>query len=162
MKILLLSLLLSLSAEAALKLKPGKWKIDSTIISGGKEFKPERTLSKLTPEQRKQMEAVMKAKGAPHVSADGNAMIMCYTKEMLNSGLGLKEDQEKRNCQVSDHQTTDHRVSMTFKCTDGSHGNSVWTVVDDEHLSGTNTIIASNGKKSEMKYKAEFLTANCR
>ncbi len=172
MKTFLVAFFMLTHAHASFQIKPGKWKIESTLTSGGKTVNPTAKLSeamkKMTPEQKKQMETLMakmgnsqKTKNAPQVGFEGNGMTMCYTKEMLESGAHFNHPQEKQNCKISDQHQSPQQVTMSFTCADGSSGNTVWNIVDDEHMNGINKITTAKGQKSEIKYKAQYLTSKC-
>ncbi len=165
------------SAQAVLNMKPGKWRIQTTMVgSDGTKADPmakmRDALAKMSPEKRKQMEAMMaqmkqtvqKAhpnQKMPDVQFDKDGMTMCYTKEMLNSGLDEKKKHEARKCKITDHQQTSTLVSMKFNCENGSSGTTEWKVVDDTHMSGSTKTVNSKGQKHEVDYKAQFLSAKC-
>ncbi len=168
--------LMSLSANAALMMKPGKWRIQSTITRDGKvqespQAKMQAAMKSMTPEKRKEMEAMMgkmkarlgqdKAVKGPQFGFDEKGMTMCYTKEMLESGLGTKEQHEKQKCKISDHVQTPKLVSMKFTCENGSSGSSEWKVIDETHMTGTTKMVSTKGSKMETHMKAEFLSSKC-
>lgn len=173
--LVLLNLMFSLSANAALQMKPGKWRIQSTVSTEGKPAvdpmaKMREAMAKMTPEQKKQMEEMMGKMGhagknqdskAPKFGFDKDGMTMCYTKEMLETGLDVKKKQEAQKCKVSDHKRTDKSISMKFKCEDGSSGTTEWKLSDDTHMTGITKTQSAKGKKGEINFKAEFLTSKC-
>lgn len=162
---------ISSSAMASLIMKPGKWRLETQMSAEGKEqidpmAKMREAMKNMTPAQRKQMEDMMAKMGKsnpdmPKVGFDKNGMTVCYTKEMLDGDLGLKKQQEDQNCKVSDFQKTTNKITMKFKCEDGASGDSVWNITDPSHLNGLTKIVTSKGKKSEIKFKAQFLSAKC-
>ncbi len=174
MQIILLALLMSANIYAAtpLGMKPGKWRINTMMKNaGGKAEDPMAKLGEamknMTPEQRKEMQAMMakmgqdKKQAGPQVGFDSKGMTVCYTKELLENGLDNKKDREKSKCKISDHKQTAKMASMNFKCENGSSGRSEWNVVDETHIKGKTTTISDKGEKHEMAYKAEFLSSKC-
>lgn len=174
MKHLMLTLALttlSTSALANFIMKPGKWRLETQMSAEGKPqidpmAKMREAMKDMTPAQRKQMEEMMAKMGKtnpdmPKVGFDKNGMTICYTKEMLEGDLGLKKQQEDQKCKVSDFTKSPTKISMKFKCEDGASGDSQWNITDPTHMNGVTKIVSSKGKKSEIKFKAEFLTAKC-
>lgn len=172
----------ALSAQAALMMKPGKWRINSTMThdgktapsSGGMMAKRNAAMRNMTPAKRKEMEQMMAKmrekfgqkhgmpdQAMPKVGFDKDGMTVCYTKEMLESGLNLKKEHEARKCKISDQKHTPQLVSMKFNCENGSAGSSEWRVIDETHMSGSTKIVNAKGSKSEVKYQAEYLGAKC-
>jgi hypothetical protein len=170
--LLVLSLIIiSAPVMASLAIKPGKWRIETQMSTEGKAqidpmAKMREAMKDMTPAQRKQMQDMMAKMGKtnpdmPKVGFDPNGMTICYTKEMLDGDLGLKKQQEDQKCKVSDMQKSSTKISMKFKCEDGASGDSQWNITDSTHMNGVTKIVTSKGKKSEIKFKAEFLTAKC-
>jgi|GEM_PF-4133979 len=159
------------SALASVIMKPGKWRLETQMSTEGKAqvdpmAKMREAMKDMTPAQRKQMQDMMAKMGKsnpdmPKVGFDPNGMTICYTKEMLEGDLGLKKQQEDQKCKVSDFQKSSTKISMKFKCEDGASGDSVWNITDATHMNGLTKINDAKGKKSEIKFKAEFLTAKC-
>ncbi len=136
--------------------------------------KLKEAMKNMTPQQRKEMETMManmskrmnqnkppQDKNAPKVAFDKDGMNICYTAEMLNSGLGIKETQEKEKCRVYDHVVTPKLMTMKFRCKNGSSGQTEWMVIDDTHMSGWTKTTDSKGIQSQINYKAQFLNAKC-
>ncbi len=174
MKHLLLALsllVLTSPAFAGLGAKPGKWKLETQISQDGKSMgdpmaKMREAMKDMSPAQRKQMEEMMAKMtktnpDMPKVGFDKNGMTICYTKEMLDGDLGLKKQQEDQKCKVSDLEKSSSSMSMKFKCEDGAYGDTKWKVTDPTHMSGVTNIVTGQGKKSEVRFKAEFLSAKC-
>ena len=173
MKHLLLALFLILTspAFAGLGAKPGKWKLETQISQDGKSIgdpmaKMREAMKDMSPAQRKQMEEMMAEMtktnpDMPKVGFDKNGMTICYTKEMLDDDLGLKKQQEDQKCKVSDFTKTTNKISMKFKCADGATGDSQWSITDPTHMTGRTKLVSGKGQKSEVKFKAEFLSAKC-
>jgi hypothetical protein len=170
---LLTMMILTLSSPAMAKLimKPGKWKLETAISQEGKSVgdpmaKMREAMKDMSPAQRKQMEEMMAKMtktnpDMPKVGFDKNGMTICYTKEMLEGDLGLKKQQEDQKCKVSDFIKTSSKMSMKFKCEDGATGDSQWNITDPTHMTGLTRLVSAKGKKSEVKFKAEFLSAKC-
>lgn len=163
---------------ASLNMKPGKWRIATTMSQEGKAqvdpmAKMREAMGKMTPAQKKQMEEMMAKMGKnlaqgkadvnklPKVGFDKDGMTICYTKEMLEGDLGLQKQQEDQKCKVSDFNKTSSKISMKFTCEDGASGEGQWTITDPTHLNGVTKLVSAKGTKSEIKFKAEFLTAKC-
>lgn len=164
-------LVLTSSAFAGLNAKPGKWRLETKMSMEGKpQVDPmavmREAMKDMPAAQRKQVEEAMAKAGQsnpdmPKVSFDKNGVTICYTQEMLNGDLGLKKQQEDQKCKVSDLEKTSSSMSMKFKCADGAYGDTKWNVTDPTHMSGVTHIVTAQGKKSEINFKAEFLSAKC-
>lgn len=173
MKLFLACSLLGLATPllASVIMKPGKWRLETQMSTDGKPqvdpmAKMREAMKDMTPAQRKQMQDMMAKMGKtnpdmPKVGFDPNGMTICYTKEMLDGDLGLKKQQEDQKCKVSDFQKSSTKISMKFKCEDGATGDSVWNITDATHMNGLTQLKDAKGKKSQIKFKAEFLTAKC-
>ena len=80
------------SALAALSIKPGLWTVQSILKRDGQEIDAgkmmKEAMAKMSPEQRKQMEAMMAkmgGEGGPAFRMGDNGMQVCYTKELLKN-----------------------------------------------------------------------------
>ncbi len=154
------------SSQAALSIKPGLWSVQSKMKQDGKEYDPQAilkaTLAKMTPEQKKQMEAMMAkmGKGGSPFGVSSKGIEVCYTPEMLKSESFLSQQNSKECTQEFPVKTSTHIV-IKFKCANGMNGTGDWTVKDSAHYVGTMKINEKSGKKTDVNYQAEFVSANC-
>ncbi len=168
-------LALSSIAQANFAITPGKWRVETKVSTGGKEqvdplAAMREALSKMPAAQRKLVEdAMAKAnqdqakanKHMPKVGFDQQGMTLCYTKEMLDTDMGLQKQYQDQKCEVSNLVKTSSQISLTFKCKNGSSGDVKWSLVDATHMTGQTKLVAADGKKSDIQMKAEFLSAQC-
>ena len=168
---LLFTLLFSFSAQAALLMKPGKWRIETLIKrdgTGGQVVNPmakmNEAMKTMPPEQRKEIEAMtakMRNKEMPKIGFDKGGMTVCYTKEMLESGLDIRKNQEAQKCRIFNHKISSSLVSMNFRCDNGTTGDTEWKVINETNLTGRTKTVNAQGKKSLMNYKATYLGKDC-
>jgi hypothetical protein len=91
------AVLMAADKSIMINVKEGLW--ETTLnMSGmaGMPGVPDDVLAKLTPEQRAQMEAMMKQRG---MSSNGHATVVksCVTKEKIEKGMAFS-DEKRENC----------------------------------------------------------------
>ncbi|WP_413612248.1 DUF3617 domain-containing protein [Bdellovibrio sp. HCB-110] len=168
MKILLVILTLSYAVPSlAFDIKPGLWEVQTVVTYDGKQFDPQAEIKKamaaMSPEQRKQMEALMK-KGAGGGSGFGglseNGFRICYTKAMLNDPKKVMESSKK--CKMDLKSQTSTKLTGTFNCPDDkTSGTFDWTVKNQNLYEGLMTGKTKDGKTSLVRQNAKFVSADC-
>lgn len=163
MKSLFVTLMLvSPLAYSALDIKPGLWKVDMVIKTGGKEIKPQsemqKAIAKMPEAKRKQMLEMM---GEIKSETDANTGTqICYSKEMLEKPESLGK-QESKKCTTKVVTNKPKKVVTNFKCEDGTTGDATWSVKNPKTYTGLVNIVSAKGEKSEITYKADFIGADC-
>lgn len=168
MKTLLLftavSLALSLSAFAAENpLKPGLWEMSSTMKMGDKKINPqlemEKAVANLPAEQRKRMAEMMAKSGGGSNVSSGGWVKVCYTREMLaRKDFGTEA---RRECTSTIKEQTAKRMTVDFKCQDGSTGSGEWNFLSPALYDGKMKFVQKSGEKSEMTVSGRFIKDDC-
>lgn len=161
MKYALSLLLLASLSGHALMLKPGLWKTEMKITQDGKEFDPmsklKEAMKDMPAERRKQMMRAMEQSGVS-VKKPGETRL-CYTKEMIeNARFGVHED---KNCRTETSKKSKDKIVSKFSCEDGSKGTMVMKIKNKKAYTGQMEMTDAQGKKSELKYEARFVSADC-
>lgn len=165
MKVLLVLIgLISLNTYSApMKMKPGLWEIKMKIFHDGKEFDPMAEVKKQIekmPEAQKKLILEQMSKGGPE--AQNNITTVCYTKEMVDSPEKIAaEDNEESDCDHKVKSSSANKVVSEFTCKDGNRGTTTWELVSPIQTRILTDAVDKKGKKSQMKYEAKFLKANC-
>ncbi len=165
MLVLLLTVIPSVSF-AALAIKPGLWSIQSIVKHGGQEYDAgkimKEAMAKMSPEQKKQMEAMMKkmGKNGPAFSMSDKGMQVCFSQEMLKNEEFLNQHQDQK-CKTAFPVKTSKHVVAEFKCESGTSGTADWQVKDSTHYIGKVSFNDKGGQKTEVNYKAEFVNTDC-
>jgi hypothetical protein len=170
MKFLFLMIMISfvsVEVQAALSIKPGLWTIQSKVKRDGKEFDPNQmmkdAMAQMTPEQRKQVEAMMnKMSGGkgPAMKMGEKGIQVCYTSELLKNEEMLNQHKDQ-SCTSTFPVKTSTNLVVEFKCKNGTNGKADWKVKDSTHYIGKVTVTEGNGNATEIDYQAEFSSANC-
>jgi hypothetical protein len=149
-------------AYSALDMKPGLWKVDMVIKSGGKEIRPQneiqKAMAKMPEARRKQMLEMMgeiKSDLDPQTGTQ-----ICYSKEMLDKPESFGK-QESKKCTTKVVTSTPKKVVTHFKCEDGTQGDATWSVKSPKTYNGLVTIVSAKGEKSEISYNANFVGTDC-
>jgi Protein of unknown function (DUF3617) len=163
MKYLLVALVLvSASSFASLNMKPGLWKVDMNIESGGKSINPKAELAKamanMTPEQRKQMTAMMGKMGSANVDSDG--IKVCYSEETLKTPEKISQH-DKKDCKTNIVSQSSSKVVSTINCADGTTGDSVITMKNDTYGGVVNVKSPKHGK-STTTFNGKYLGSDCK
>lgn len=145
-------------------LKPGLWEMTMKMKSGETEIDPQaalkKSMEKMSPEQRKQMSAMLAKSGMSVGTPGEGGTKICYTKEQLDHGPNLGQT-HNRHCESIVKQQTSKRMVMDFKCQDGSTGTGEWNFHSSTGYDGKMKFTKKDGKIMEMSQKGRFLSANC-
>ncbi len=165
---------ISTQVQAGLDMKPGKWKIETMMSKDGKAkadpmIAMNEAMSKMPEAERKMVQDAMdkamseqsKNRKMPKVNIGKEGMTLCYTKDLLEGDLGLKEQYEEQNCKVSDLKQSSSAISLKFKCKDGSSGDVKINLTDSTHYTGRVDLVSGDRQKSEIEMKGTFLSAEC-
>lgn len=157
--ILSLSLtLFAIQANAAFKIKPGLWEIETKSQINGQSHdmnaKMQEAMKKMKPEQRAQMEKMMGSKG---MGFGDKGMKVCYTEKAL-SDEGLVQD-PKNKCKITDKKDLADGIRFNVKCDNGT-GTAEYHATSDSRYSGWNEFETAKGK-SKIEFKGKFLASNC-
>ncbi|MBI2521243.1 MAG: DUF3617 domain-containing protein [Bdellovibrio sp.] len=160
-----LMILSSFSTFAALGIKPGLWEMEMTMGGAdGKQVDPmaemRKAMAKMSPEQQKQMAAMMGKMGGRMGMTPGGAMRICYTKEMLENEANLNQQKDKK-CTSTIKEKSAKKIVANFKCEDGTSGNSIFTIQDTSNYSGDVDVTDKSGQKSKMSLKGKFVSNDC-
>lgn len=164
MKILLGCLLFffGFQALAAFDIKPGLWNVKMTMSVDGKVFDPlaevTKVLESLPPEQRKQMESVLGAKG--HMPAGKDGIAVCYSAESLKNPVSMVDN--SGGCKTKTTSQTAKTISGTFECTeDGSKGTFEWSAKSDSEYVGLMNGKNRKGENTVIRYEGKFRSSDC-
>ena len=119
----LLAVLAVPSSADTIGLKPGLWESkvlnsvvdghDTSAVTAGAPAQMQQMMANLPPEQRAKIEAMMKQRGAPAVSANG-AIQMCISPEMASRD-SMFVDREGR-CQPTKVTTSGNHSTFDINC----------------------------------------------
>jgi hypothetical protein len=165
------TLLLTSAALPAQEIKPfdvklGLWESTlSTEMSGmamptAPQIPPD-ALSRMPPEQRARVEAMMKGRGG---SPRSMTVKSCITKETLSRAGAF--GQPDKSCTMTVVSSTPTKQVLHMDCTrDNNHmtGDTTIERVDAEHVKGT-TLIKSEGEHAinmKSNFETKFLSSDC-
>jgi len=161
-----LSLVFIPPSFAALSIKPGLWTMETKMKKDGKEYDPQAqmkaAMAKMSPEQKKQMQAMMEkmGHGASAFNLNEKGIQICFTGEMLKNEEFLNQHRDSECATVFPIKTANHVVTE-FKCKSGATGKAEWTVKDSTHYSGIVNMTDKKGTQSEIDYRGTFASADC-
>jgi hypothetical protein len=121
---------------------------------------PEEQLSKMTPQQKAQIEAMMKARmGAPRTSTGKT----CLTKDSFKQALTMGQNE---NCTRKMVTSSSSMQNIHMECTQGKMtmtGDLLIERVDSEHAKGSMVMKASGDQPMNMKmsFTTKWLSADC-
>jgi hypothetical protein len=162
--------LLAADKPTPLNLKEGLWEVTTTHSVTGMPGMPPDALAKMTPDQRAQVEAMMKQKGLGG-GPSTNVIKNCVTREKIEKGLAFSDSRE--NCTRTIVSSSARHLEMKFHCedkksTDGSKTGSDGTIVVDaigsDNVKGSTHIVTnSNGRNMNMDltFTSKYLGAAC-
>ena len=149
---------LSINANAAFKIKPGLWEIETKSSVGGQSAdmnaKMQEAMKKMSPAQKAQMEKMM---GQHGMGFGEKGMKVCHTDKTM-SAESLVQD-KKSNCTITDKQDLADGIKFNIKCDKGS-GMAEYHAPNDSSYSGFNEFETARGK-NKIEFKGKFLSANC-
>jgi hypothetical protein len=148
-------------------LKPGLWEI-SNKMKGSAEMdqamvEMQKQLAAMSPEERKQMEAMMGQRGmrAAPAAGGGMTMQMCMTREMADRNDVPMQD----GCTMTKQQRSGNTMKMAFNCTKPpSSGEGEFTFLGSEAYRSHMVLkTTSKGKPETMEMDAsgKWLGADC-
>jgi len=163
--IVLFTLILETSAGAeSFDVKPGSWEMTVTSITSGMKLPPEMA-AKLTPQQRTQMEQMMKAReGKPHTAT----MHSCLTKEDIAQDRIIKEmededDDSAVHCKVAVISKSSSKLVLDTKCPGLTPSTTHFTIEakTPDTIEATGERDQQGSGKSRMTIKGRWVGASC-
>ncbi len=161
--------LLTLAHETSVRaeffnVKPGGWEMTVTTIASGMKLAPEMA-AKLTPQQRAQMEQMMKAReGKPHTTT----MQSCLTKEDISQDRIIKEmededDDSAVHCKVNVISKSSSKLVIDTKCPGPSPSTTHFTIEAKapDSIEATGEREQQGSGKSRMTIKGRWVGAGC-
>jgi len=172
------ALLSPLSAWAADDIKPfdaktGLWETTSTMEMAGMPAMPAmpqipaEQLAKMTPQQRAQVEAMMKSKmggaGGPTTTTSKN----CVTKDTLKSAMAMGAND---NCTRKILSSSSSMQNVHIECTQGKStttGDMMVERIDAEHAKGSMVMKSAasadqpTAVNMKMSFTAKWISADC-
>jgi len=163
--------LMAADKSTMINVKEGLW--ETTLnLSGmpGMPSIPDDVLAKMTPEQRAQIEAMMKQRG---ISSNGHTTVVksCITKDKIEKGMAFSNE-KRENCTHTIVNSTATHIEMKFHCeTNKDSANKATvdstTLIDllgpDSTKGTTHAVTTSNGRTtaSDMTFTSKYLGADC-
>lgn len=163
--VVLFTLALGTSAGAeSFNVKPGSWELTVTSMTSGMKLSPEMS-AKLTPQQRTQMEQMMKAReGKPHTAT----MHSCLTKEDIAQDRIIKEmededDDNAVHCKVTVISRSSSKLVLDTKCPAPTPSNTRFTIEakTPDTIEATGERDQQGSGKSRMTIKGRWVGASC-
>ncbi len=168
---LLMAALCAAGAVQAQKAAPGLWEHTMTMKTQSGQMEAamaqmQQQLSKLTPEQRKQMETMMAGRGGAGMSmGPGKPIIVkvCLTPEQAARD---EIPQSQGNCQRLSHERSGNTVKFKFSCTgqQPSTGSGEFTFISDKQHQGRmliETTMRGQPERIETEQAGRWLGADC-
>jgi hypothetical protein len=148
----------------ALDIKLGLWETTSTVEMSGLPAIPPQALANMPPEQRAQMDAMMKSIGAqgPRTSTSKS----CVTKESLQKEPFKAEEQGDASCKRIIINQSKTQQDIRFECTgEGQRsGDFHLQAVNNENVTGNMQMTGNGGGNTmnmKMQMNAKWLGADC-
>jgi len=149
-------------------LKPGLWEMQHRMQGDARMDQAmtemQKQLDAMPPEQRRQMEAMMAARGVQTGPAAGGGMAMkvCLTREMVERD---EIPANRGECRTTRQQRSGNRLTMAFTCTNPpSSGDTQVTFNGSEsYASRTNVRSMVDGKAETMAIEGSgrWLSSDC-
>ena len=150
--------------------KPGLWETTSTTEMSGMtgtpampQIPPEQ-LAKMTPQQRAQVEAMMKSRmGAAGGAPQTNTSKVCLTADSFKNALAMNQ---RENCTYKVTASSSSSQTIQMECTQGKTnmtGDMTVERVDSEHAKG-NVVMKTSGEAAmniKMSFATKWLSADC-
>jgi len=138
--------------------KEGLWEVTMTASGSGMPGMPADALAKLPPDQRAQVEAMMKARG---VTMNGNTTVVksCVTKEKMERGMAFSE--KRGNCTPTVVKSSASHMEIKLHCEETKDNGKQSTVdssttidvVSQDSIKGsTHAVTNSDGHTMNMDY----------
>lgn len=157
--------MLAADAQAeSLNVKPGAWELTVTTVASGMKLSPEMA-AKMTPQQRAQMEQMMKAReGKPHTTT----LQSCLTKDDVSQDRIIKEmededDDNEVQCKVKVISKSSSKLVIDKLCPGPSPSMTHFTI----EAKTPDSIVAIGDReqqgsgKSRMDIKGRWIGASC-
>ena len=154
-----------------INVKEGLW--ETTLnMSGmpGMPSIPDDVLAKLTPEQRAQMEAMMKQRG---MSSNGHTTVVkgCVTKEKIEKGMAFSNE-KRENCTHTITSSSPTHAEIKFYCemnkdSDNKATVDSTTIIDvigpDSTKGTSHAVTNTNGRSmvSDITFTSKYLGSDC-
>lgn len=149
--------------------KTGLWETTSTMEMSGMPAMPqmpaipEEQLSKMTPQQRAQIEAMIKSRmggiGAPRTTTSKT----CMTADSMKQALNMSKQE---NCTQKVISSSSSMQNIHVECTQGKMnmtGDMMVERVDSEHAKG-NVMMKATGEQNmtmKMSFTSKWLGSDC-
>ena len=149
-------------------MKPGLWEIHNKMVGNAEMDQAmaqmQKELAGMSPEERKQMEAMMARQGirlATPSAGGGMAVQMCMTKEMVERNEMPVQD----GCRTTLNQRSGNTLKHAFTCTNPpSSGEGTVTFSGSEGYTSKMTMRSVSAGKTEtttMESRGKWLKADC-
>lgn len=149
---------LSIHANAAFKIKPGLWEVETKSPNGGlgtdMSAKMQQAMKNMSPAQKLEMEKMM---GQHGMGFGDKGMKVCHTDKTM-SVEALVQD-KKSNCTILNKQELSDGIKFDIKCDKGT-GTAEYHAKDDSSYTGFNEFVTARGK-NRIEFIGKFLSANC-
>lgn len=146
---------------------PGLWEHTFKMGSGGSEMEKAQAMAQaqleaLPPEQRRQVEAMMKNRGVT-MGPQGTSAKFCLTKEQAAKP---PEARLTGDCKPTDIKRNGNTMSYRFACTTPQQvsGDGTITYASDKAYSGSAniaTLVAGQPQQMTMTMTGKWLAADC-
>ncbi len=153
------------AASAQQKITPGLWEHSMTLqgAMGDAMAGMQQQLASMPPEQRKQMEAMMAARGVSMGGGAGQAMSLkhCITPEQAARD---EIPQRDGKCKQTSMQRSGNSLKFAFTCEGGTSGEGEYTLTSPKAHTGKmviNTVRNGKTERMEMLQSGRWLSADC-
>ena len=153
---------------SAQNLKPGLWEVTSKTGGSGemdKQMKEaQEAMAGMSPEQRKQVEAMMAKQGVTMGKAGPGGMTtqICMSKDMVERN---EMPAQQGDCRTTKQQRSGNTITMAWTCTNPpSSGEGRYTIVSPEAYTTKMTMRSTVQGKAEtmtMDGSGKWLRADC-
>ena len=151
---------------SAQTMKPGLWEIHNKVDNadmGNAMAEMQKQMAQMSPQERKQMEAMLAQQGVKMAPSAGGgmAMQMCMTKEMVERNDVPMQD----GCRMTQNQRSGNTQKVAFTCTNPpSSGEGQFTFTSPEAYSSkmtVKTVVAGKTETTTMDTAGKWLKADC-
>lgn len=151
---------------SAQTMKPGLWEIHNKVNNaemGDAMAEMQKHMAQMSPQERKQMEAMMVQQGVRMAPSAGGGMAvqMCMTREMVERNDVPMQD----GCRMTQNQRSGNTQKVAFTCTNPpSSGEGQFTYTSPEAYTSKMTVKQVMGGKTEtatVETRGKWLKADC-
>lgn len=151
---------------SAQTMKPGLWEIHNKVNNAeldGAMAEMQKQMAQMSPQERKQMEAMMAQQGVKIAPGSGGGMAvqMCMTKEMVERNDVPMQD----GCRLTRNQRSGSTTHVAFTCTNPpSSGEGQFTMQGPEAYTSRMTMKSAMAGRTEtttMEARGKWLRADC-